>query len=177
MNRTWLIVLLSLLLGGTAHAHRLTVNWEVRDGTLVIEGLAGGAAAAGADVELRSASGTLLEAGMLDQDGVYKWPVKASGDITVVVNAGPGHRRTLAIQERQLQAPPPAVADRSLPGTVSPEPAWHAHGSSDDALPTGIKVVVGLAFLLAASAAWMSYRNMIRTSKIERLLREHEGRG
>jgi nickel transport protein len=177
MNRVWLLVILSMLVCGTAQAHRLTVNWEVRDGALIIEGKAGGSAAAGADVELRSASGAVLEVGVLDQNGLYKWPLQEGGDLTVVVNAGPGHRRSLTVKKSHLHPPASAPGSGLQPGSDQPEREWHAHGSSDDAVSIGLKVVIGLTFLLAAAAAWMSYRNMVRLSKMEQLWREHEGRG
>jgi hypothetical protein len=161
-------------------AHRLTVAWEVRDGRLVIAADSEGEVAAGADVELRSADGRCLAAGVLDAAGKWEWPLQGEGDLTVAVDAGLGHRRSLTLTGEQLRSPAAAASstragsgasDERAPGSVQ------ARGSSDAPIAVGWRVALGLTLVLAAGAAWMSLCNSRRVSELERRWRNHEGRG
>lgn len=176
--KTWFCLLafvVSSLL--PAQAHRLTVEWEFVRGTLEIRGFLGDDPAAGADVELLDASGAVVAEGVLDDAGRFRWHLSGVGPITVELNAGLGHRRTLTLTEEDLR---PGLTDREGPGSPADpadSPAPRAAGTSDTAFSQGVRVGLGLTFLLALAAAWMSHRNTRRLSQLERRLERYEGRG
>lgn len=162
------------LSAGPVLAHRLAVDWQVVDHALVLVGRTDGQPAAGADVAIRNAAGTSLAEGLLDATGTFRWPVNATGDVTVVVNAGLGHRRTLVLSAAEL-GPTTGVAGGDPraardPGTPGPR------GSSDGSSPLAVRVVVGLTFLLAAAAAGLGLSNRRRLARLERNWHQDEGR-
>jgi hypothetical protein len=174
------ILFLTLALLGTlpALAHRLTIDWEVMSDSLRVTGKTDGTPAVGADVELRSASGTTLASGLLDETGSYRWPLSATGDVTVVINAGLGHRRTLVLTEAQLRVVAPASSADAGPAPTTPDFVGPAsRGGSDGTSALGLRVLLGVTFLLAAASAWMSYCNGRRLTALERRGERHESRG
>jgi hypothetical protein len=180
MKRRLSLFLLAGALAFDALAHRLAVDWQVVGNALVLHGRVDEAPAAGADVELLSNAGTTLAAGQLGPDGTYTWPIATTNDVTIVVNAGLGHRRTLTLTAAELRGaaskadlPPaaPAVPDSRM--TASPQAA----GGSDGTSELGLRVVLGLTFLFAATGAWLGYRNSRRLDMLERELRRHASRG
>jgi len=180
MSRILLLVL-SLALVELVQAHGLSVHWEVRDGRLVIKADSDGEAAVGAGVEVRSAGDEVLATGKLDETGSWQWPIGVGGELTVVVDAGLGHRRSLTLTGEELRsakapasAPPVMVMD---PDEVNHEHPAPVRGSSEEAQSLGLRVVVGLTFVLALAAVWMSFGNMRRVDRLERQWKDHEGRG
>ncbi|MHB1306928.1 MAG: hypothetical protein ACYDC1_19185 [Limisphaerales bacterium] len=177
MNRVTFGLILALLGALPAFAHRLTIDWEVRGDSLRVTGKCDDTPAVGADVELRSVSGTTLASGLLDETGSYRWRVSATGDVTVVINAGLGHRRTLILTEAQLRLVPPASSATAGPTPTAPgfgEPA--SRGESDGTFGLGLRVLLGVTFLLAAAAAWMSHCNGRRLTELEGRGARHESR-
>ena len=174
------MLLLGWLVIEPVHAHRLTVNWEVRDGRLVIEADSEEEPAAGADVEVRSAADEVLATGFLNDRGIWEWPLSGAGDLTVVVDAGLGHRRTLNLTVEQLRPSVNeanrSVADSTPSASVVESGAILSRGSADGTGWLGWRVVLGLTFLLATASAWMSWRNLRRVDELERRWKEHESR-
>lgn len=174
LRAIFVMVLASGWLAVTAQAHRLTVEWQVAEEMLEIHATTEAVPAAGAIVELRSAAGALLVSASLDETGHFRWPLNFTGGVTVVVNAGLGHRRTLTLTEADLQrgaAPAPAGAptDRA-PAAREAARAGPARGSSDAAVGAVVRVGLGLTFLLALAAAGLSYGNARRLAALERRL-------
>lgn len=171
-----LLPLLLVLWGltATAFAHRLTVEWQVVNDALVLAGRTDGQPAAGADVQIQSASGAPLAEGMLDATGTYRWPLNATGDVTVVVNAGLGHRRALVLSAAELR--PVMAPSVASPPASTALPQSERRGSSDGFSPLAVRVVVGLTFLLAVTAAGMSFGNRRRLAKLEQRWHQHESR-
>lgn len=179
MKTRVIIAVLGVALVATLQAHRLAARWEISGHTLTVLGRAEDAPAAGAEVELRDGAGTVLASGVLDAAGRFEWPLApAAGDLTVVVNAGPGHRRTLVIPAAQLRAAT-ASGTGAAPAAAPPgAPAPAARqGTSDGVEPLAVRVVLGLTFLLAATAAWFGYQNHRRLAALEQRLASHEKRG
>jgi len=169
MKARLIIAALGVALAAALQAHRLTARWEISGNTLTVLARAEDAPATGAEVELRDAAGTVLASGVLDAAGRFEWPLApTAGDVTVVVNAGPGHRRTLVIPAAQWQA---SIASASEVASAA------RHGASDGVEPLAVRVVLGLTFLLAATAAWLGYRNHRRLAVLEQRLASHEKRG
>ena len=167
----WLAV--SLVAVELVPAHELSVHWEVRGEQLIIKADSDGEAAAGAAVEVRSAEGEVLSAGELDESGAWQWTISDSGDLMVVVDTGFGHRRSVTLTAEQLH-PEVAASGTREEAPAHPEEAGHEHGepqaqgSSDAAQSVGLRVMVGLTFVLALSAAWLSFRNMRRLDELAR---------
>lgn len=183
MNRVLLSALAMLTLAIPLHAHRLALVWQVQGQTLVLEGRTEGGPAAAAQVELRDPSGAVLTTGNLDAAGRFRWPLAGvTQDVVVVISAGPGHRRTLTLTAADLQAAgEPASTRAATAGAAGSPEADAAPGSprrlADGAEPLAARVVLGLTFLLAAAAAWMSHRNGRRLAALERRGHTHESRG
>jgi hypothetical protein len=176
-RRLWLGLMLASMM--TAQAHRLNLDWEYHDGALLIRARAESEPAAGALVEFRSADGSVLETGTLDAEGRYRWTSGGAAPVTIEVNAGLGHRRTLTLSAHDLR--PNAAAGITPPGQhpvdtpAAPGPATRASGTSDAAFSTPVRVGLGLTFLLALTAAWTSLRNARRLNALERRWHLHEG--
>jgi hypothetical protein len=176
--KAWL-VLLGIVLSSVVptHAHRLSVEWELADDTLEVRAFTETGPAAGADVELHDASGAVLAEGVLDDEGRFHWPLSGAGPITIEVNDGLGHRQIVTLTEEDLRAPP---AQPGRQGSTAPPEAGsksRTSGSSDAAFSQMARLGLGLTFLLALAAAWMSHRNTRRLIDLERRLERHEGRG
>jgi hypothetical protein len=156
----WRCLMGGLVLAGLGmiQAHEVTLEWEVVDGTLAIQGMVGGEAAAGAAVEIRLERGRVVEAGKMDEAGRFEWRIVERGPITVVLRDGLGHRRTVTLSDAELRG---AVRGGAGGG----------HGE----IGQGMRVVLGLTFLLVLASAWMSYGNRRRIAMLERRLQgEHE---
>lgn len=186
MTTGWILV--GLWLGITGRAHELTVAWTVAAGELQIHGTSEGTPAAGAAVELRGGDGTLLASGRLDAGGRFRSALPAADRLTVVVDAGFGHRRTVTLSAKDLQggsAGPdtraaPAVHDHEDDHNHAPPDPAHAgesRGRSDAAIGPLMRVGLGVTFLLALAAASMSYGNMRRLANLERRLPPDASRG
>ena len=181
MNRMLgLFTLASLLSVGLLHAHELTIDWEIRSGGLVIRATSDGTAAAGAKVEVQSSEGRPLATGILDQNGTWTWPLSAVGQVTLVVDAGLGHRQTLTLTEAQLrasssQAPQTGLEPHPTVGeALHDDPALHLH---EERLSLKWRVLLGLSLLMATAAGWMSFSNLRRVTQLESRLRNHESGG
>jgi hypothetical protein len=141
------------------HAHEVRLEWEIRDGTLELRGTVGTEQAAGAAVDIRSARGRVLSSGTMDEAGRYRWAVVERGPITVVMRDGFGHRRSVTITEAELGG----------------DSAGSRGGQ--EGLSGWVRVLIGLTFLLALAAAWMSYCNRRELVAIQRRLHQDESRG
>jgi hypothetical protein len=181
MSRRAFILALGLVLASPLHAHRLSVDWRVEGNVLILQGRTDGTPTAGADVELRDAAGTMIASGLMDAAGRFRWPLSpVAGDLTVIINAGAGHRRTLTLAAADLRPTVnPAAATAPANASLPDEPrtaVMRPQGGSDSAEPLATRVVLGLTFLLAAAAAWMGHRNGRRLAALERRWHEHESR-
>jgi hypothetical protein len=179
MNRIFMVIL-TLVVVELVQAHGLSVRWQVQQGQLMIKADSEGALAVDARVEVRSAGDELLASGKLDETGSWQWPLTDAGELTVVVDSGLGHRRSLTLTGEQLRpsktvASPPAIVFRP-PDEVDDAHAAPTRGNSDEARLLGLRVVVGLTFVLALAAGWVSFRNMRRLDELERQSRRHESR-
>lgn len=178
--KRWLVVAFTLWLGTSgAWAHRLTVDWQREDRRLVIEAALGGGPAAGAEIEIVAATGDLLAGGELDAAGRFVWPVVPGGPVTVTVNAGLGHRRSLTLTAKDLGGETESAGDIAPPavGAVGEGGGRTASGSSDEAFGSVVRIGLGLTFIVALYGAWTGYRNQRRLTALERQAGDHAGRG
>lgn len=188
MTTGW--ILLGLWLGIAGRAHELTVTWTVTAGELEIQSASDGTPAAGAAVELRTDDGTVLTSGKLDASGRLRSPLPAVDRLTVVVDAGFGHRRTVTLSAKDLRGGSPSALAGAAPADPShdhdhdqahadrhPLRAGETRGSSDAAVGPMVRIGLGVTFLLALAAASMSYGNMRRLANLERRLPPDASRG
>lgn len=161
MKFRWFRLVPLLLVGVGTVAHELSLTWQVEGDRLGLRAVTDDAPLAGGAVELRDAHGAVVARGTLDADGRFSWPLTpGAGDLTVVVGDGVGHHRRVTV---------PASALRPGGGSPGgPTPALHRQGHGDGTEPRVVRVVLGLTFLLAAGAAWTSYRNHRRLRELER---------
>jgi len=178
--KTWLVMV--MLLGfvvESVQGHGLSLDWQVRSNRVYLQAEMEGDTAGGADVEVRSESGELVAEGHLDERGAWDFPISGTNGLTVVVDAGLGHRRTLTLSRAQLFGVESADQGSSRPGgdgvgVVAPAKgetfSGRASGRTDGTSDGVGRVLLGVTFLLAAGAAWMSWRNSQRVGELERRL-------
>jgi hypothetical protein len=168
----WLVLVELAVL--TTHAHRLNLTWEVVGTNVVLAADAEGTPAAGAAVECLTDAGDVWAGGTLDDQGRYVLSVPTTGGLNVSVNAGLGHRRSLIISASEFQATRAQVAGLAIRAAeaVGGSPSPRAGGSADAVFSTLPRVLVGLALLLAAAAAWMSRQNSRRLTALEQRLKD-----
>lgn len=92
----WMVLM--VVIAGPVWGHRLSVDWEVRGGELVVRAGAEGEPASGADMELRTGGGELVGMGRADESGSWTCRLQQAGDYSIVVDAGLGHRRSVSIR-------------------------------------------------------------------------------
>lgn len=157
------------LVAVTAHAHRLNLTWEVVGTNVVVKAETDGVPAAGAMVECLTDADEVWAGGALDDQGRYAMGIPAASGLTVSVNAGLGHRRSLTLSADQLELNRAGAAkpDGNATAVEITDGSRPASGSADAGFSTLPRVLVGFALLLAAAAAWMSYQNSRRLAALE----------
>jgi nickel transport protein len=111
-----------------AIAHKVTVFAWVEGDTVFTESkLSGGKRVIGGDISITDGSGNVLLTGKTDNQGAFSFKMPQKPPLTVVLDAGMGHRATWTIQPEDAApvAVQPAVA-QELPATDSPPPAVNA---------------------------------------------------
>jgi hypothetical protein len=148
-----------LVMADQAQAHRLNAEASVLPNrSIQIESwFSTGEAAKGARVQVFRDGGQLLTEGRLDDQGIFIFSYKEPQALKIVISAGPEHRKELSIVASEL------------PGAGQPDLAASAPSEGIPGVPvplvkreSGISikdVILGIAFLLAAAAFWLSWRN------------------
>jgi nickel transport protein len=135
-------VLLVLLSAVDGRAHRITVfAWVEGENVHVSGKFGGGRPAVDSQVEVFGSEGQKLLEGRTDDAGELVFPLPASREITVVLNAGSGHRAEWTIPASEIQAAtgslpeprppaePPAASSREVIGAPdSPARETTGHG-------------------------------------------------
>jgi len=163
-------LLAALLSAGAAQAHRLDAQAFVLPGQKVqIESwFSSGDAAKHAKVEVFRAGHQLLTEGQTDEQGIFVFPFARPESLQVVISAGAGHRKELAISAADLA---PTAQPSNDVGAVAP--VQEDAGGEPRALAkreTGapIKdVITGIGFLLALGAFLLSLRNARQLRRLD----------
>jgi len=154
------VLLATLLAARDVQAHRLDAQVFLLPSRKVqVEGwFSGGDAAKGAKVQVFGAQEQLLTEGQLNEQGVFVFSYGEVAPHAVVISAGAGHRRVLAIAESALeQARAETTIDlQGVAKEASPSPVPLAVRDSGAAVKD---VLVGVGFLLALAAFVLSLRN------------------
>jgi len=94
----------ALLLSPHANAHALGADCRIRDGRVVLEAyFSDDTPARHAKVEVKDASGNVIADGKTDDEGRWSFALPTSGSYQVAVDAGMGHRTTVALSVSQEQ--------------------------------------------------------------------------
>jgi nickel transport protein len=113
----------------------------------------------GARVQVFRVNGQVLAEGDLNEEGVFVFSFTDPETLKVVISAGSGHRKELAIPKQTLASalPPEQQSSGDRPENADDgKPIPLAHRDS----PEWIKdVFMGVGFLLALAAFWLSWRN------------------
>lgn len=125
------LVCAALLVPALSHAHRVTVFAWVEGTTVFTESsFSKGNPAVNARIVVSDKAGTVLLEGTTDRDGAFAFTAPKLEDLTIVIDAGPGHRGEWVVRESELREaqglateeanrPSPAPAPVSPEGTVS----------------------------------------------------------
>jgi hypothetical protein len=165
-----LVVLILLLAAGPARAHRLDAAYTVlSDRQVRIESWFDlGGIPKGATVQVFRPGQRLLVEGQLDKEGYFVFHYAEVEPLEVIVSAGAGHRKNFTIPAERLEA-----LDASDP-PGEPASATKAHetiraADAGDAWRERIKdVLLGVGFLLAVAAFFLSWRNARKLRSLER---------
>jgi nickel transport protein len=152
-----------------ASAHRLIAEFSVLpDKKIQIESWfdSTGKPPRAATVEVFRADKQLLASGQLDAQGIFVFSFDRAEPLSVVVNAGGGHRAEVEIPEASLMQ---ALAAESAHGNPTDDAASKAEPRADRSSRLTVKdIVIGVSFLLAAAAFLLSLRNARRLRELTR---------
>ena len=168
-SRSLTVLLLALLAvpisARPAHAHRLDAQaFLLPDQQVQIQSwFDNGNVPRGATVQVFHANGQLLAEGRLDEKGHFLFAFAAAEPLRVVVSAGGGHRKEVTLSAADLEQATGAgakVPDASTTGQTTSNPVPLPDRSPEVAIRERVKdVLIGVGFLLAAAALFLSVRN------------------
>lgn len=177
--------LLLIFVCSISYAHRLDLAYYVEEEHLVIEAwMAGNDPVVEGEVTLLGETGNILASGVTDENGRYRWQIGSIQNLTVQVYADRGHQKAIEISAveltelaKQASASSKSVNQDVESGTDVVSNINHAPQNSppsrsnvrstQDQFGMPERTILGLTFILAASAAWISYRNNKKLSAIE----------
>ncbi|MCS6851149.1 MAG: hypothetical protein NZ700_08285 [Gemmataceae bacterium] len=139
-------------------AHKLEAEYRVLPGgTVRLEcWFETGDSAKGAAVVVYRPGGEKLAEGKLDEDGVFTFAPGDVGPVRVVINAGGGHRKEFTIPTEHLRNS--AASQPVNPDTVV-SPGTEASPSVRSSSVSLRDWIIGIGFVLALAAFWVSLRN------------------
>ena len=191
----WILFTLLILLSPVAHAHRMELDCFIENGELVIQAWVGRDAASDSEVTIASESGEILVTGTTNDSGMFRWKPEPWQNIQIQVYAGQGHKESLMISADELEemlseAESAAVltedsADRdaakSIADTTKPVVAVPSSMQARSSVrSTGNtwgmpeRIILGLTFIFALSAAYLTYANSKRLKELEDYIKNRE---
>jgi hypothetical protein len=153
MRRRILALMLALATAGEARAHRLDAACRFLPQRMVrVETwFDNGDIPKTGQVEVFDDAGELLVKGRLSSQGLFLFDAPEARPVRVVIDAGQGHGKELAIKPDELIAA--AAPEVTVPAVPSPDPTTHEQ-------PFPIKdVLAGVGLLVAVAALVLSLRN------------------
>lgn len=119
-----MVLVLSLVGIGAAHAHKVTIfAWAEGDTVYTESKFSGGKKVRDGKVEVFDNAGTLLLAGRTSDNGEFSFRPPQITDLKIVLTAGMGHQNSWRLSAAELGAevaapvPPPAVESAPRPQT------------------------------------------------------------
>ncbi len=161
-----LAVLLALP-AGEAQAHSMDAQaFVLKDRKVRVEAwFPSGGPARGARVQVLRPDGQLLTEGKTNEVGIFVFSFDEVQSLQIVISDGAGHRKDLSLSKQHLAQPISSPSgDRPTLQTEEPDkPVILAN--RDSSLPTK-DIVIGISFLLAVAAFFLSVRNARRLREL-----------
>ncbi|MBU4276879.1 MAG: hypothetical protein KKC30_09090 [Proteobacteria bacterium] len=150
---------LILALAGAAQAHRISVYAYVEDGQIKGEGyMPGGGKVSNQQVQVLDAGGKVLAEAKTSPEGAFSLPLPhAKPPLTLVLNAGAGHRATFKLSAADLGVAAPAA--KAAPAPAAAKPVAQAVAVNQDLGPQIKKAVEQAVAPLRAQLAEMALRS------------------
>ena len=105
-TKIWIISFWILVLSApVTYAHQVSVFGWVDGDRIFVEGrISGGKRPIGAKIQVLDRQGKLLHEGITDHQGDYQFKIPESTDLSIILNAGLGHRAEWTISREELSA-------------------------------------------------------------------------
>ena len=161
-------MLLIVLAPWAAAAHNLDVGCTAEGDELVIQVWAGNEAAAGASISILAPNDTPRASGVADEKGVFRYRPAQVESLIVHVYAEAGHEKTFTISADDINAllHPAAAPTQASSGGAAPVTIF----SSQLQRQQGVHILIGITFILALAACWLSWGNRKQLKELEKRL-------
>ena len=104
LNYILVVVIVSLLLSGTALAHRVNLFAYVDGGKIYTESyFPDGKPVTGGKVLVYDSREKLLVQGITDKEGFFNFPIPAVDDLKIVIDATMGHRNSFELKKSEVE--------------------------------------------------------------------------
>lgn len=98
-------LLVSMLMGGAALAHKVNLFAYAEAGDIYTESyFPDGRPAAGGTVRVYDSRDALLLEGTTDKAGLFSFPIPKVDDLTIVIDAGMGHKNSFKLKKSEVEA-------------------------------------------------------------------------
>jgi len=88
---------------GSVRAHKVNLFAYVEDGRVYTESyFPDGIKVKGGSIEVQDVSGATLLRGTTDDQGLFSFPLPKKEDLTIVLNAGMGHKSTYLLKRSEM---------------------------------------------------------------------------
>jgi nickel transport protein len=104
-NRFCILLVVWLLMGGDAMAHKVNLFAYVESGTVYTESyFPDGRMVENGGVSVYDSADKLLLEGKTDKEGLFNFPVPKVDGLTIVLDAGMGHKASFKLQKADIEA-------------------------------------------------------------------------
>ena len=104
-NHLFILVIMSLLFGGTALAHRVNLFAYVEGGKIYTESyFSDGTPVEGGKVLVYDNQNKLLAEGVSDKKGLFDFSVPKVDDLIIVIEATMGHKNNFKLKKAEVEA-------------------------------------------------------------------------
>jgi nickel transport protein len=98
-------ILLTLVLSGSAQAHKVTLFAYAEGGTIYTESFfPDGKSVEGGKVLVYDSQEKLLLEGVTDTRGLFSFPIPGVDDLTIVIDAAMGHKNSFKLKKAEVEA-------------------------------------------------------------------------
>ncbi len=105
LSHLFILVVVTLLLSGTALAHKVNVFAYVEAGKVYTESyFPDGSPVEGGKVLVYDSQNNLLLEGVTDKKGLFNFAVPKVDDLTIVIEATMGHKNSFKLKKAELEA-------------------------------------------------------------------------
>ena len=98
------VLLLLLLLPGLAVGHKVNLFAYAEAGQIYVEGyFPDGRSVSNGKVKVFDSADQLLLEGKTDPDGLFNFPIPKTKDLSIVLDAGMGHKTTFTLKKSEIK--------------------------------------------------------------------------